>query len=66
MSLLAPASCDQPLGIIGGLVAWFVCMLFRWGLQAGQGGTGGAQGMEAETGEYPMRTRETPWQLETG
>lgn len=25
MSLLAPASCDQPLGIIGGLVAWFVC-----------------------------------------
>lgn len=51
------------------LVGWLhgLCaMLFRWGLQAGQGGTGGEQGMEAETGEYPMRTRETPWQLETG
>lgn len=29
-------------------------------------GTGGAHGRESETREYPMRTRETPWQPETG
>lgn len=65
MSLLAAASCDQPLGIIGGVAMCGVCvrvhvrkraMLLGWGLWAGQ----------SETREYPMRTREIPWQPETG
>ncbi len=70
MSLLAPASCGQPLGIIGGVAMCVcVCVCCRRGGGFGQGmrrGTGGAQGRESETREYPMRTRETPWQPETG
>lgn len=44
MSLLAPASCDQPLGIIGGVMV-SVCMW--WGLWGGKGmrkGAGRIQG----------------------
>lgn len=49
MSLLAPASCDQPLGIIGGLAVWFVYNAvevgaFRRGRSGGQNGRGAGEG----------------------
>lgn len=55
MSLLAPASCDQPLGIIGsvlvlGCACVYVCSC--WGGGSGQG-TGGAQGRESRDEGVP-------------
>lgn len=65
MSLLAPASCDQPLGITGAVVLSVCMMMFVVGALGRAGDEEGCRGWESETREYPMRTRETPWQLET-
>lgn len=60
MSLLAPASCDQPLGI-GGVAA-------STGLLGDLGSEQEGRNLEwvTEEGEPHENWRETPWQLKEG